>query len=141
MCATAAETQAFGEQLGAALEAGDLVILKGPVGAGKTTLTQGIARGMRVSGRVTSPTFVIAREHPSEVGGPSLIHVDAYRLGSTGADPLDEIDALDLDTDLTEAVVVAEWGEGLMEQLSTNHLVLTLDRSQDVRELSWEIVS
>ena len=80
IAATAEETYALGENLGAALEAGDLVILDGPLGAGKTAFTQGIASGMQVKGRVTSPTFVIAREHPSIVGGPALVHVDAYRL-------------------------------------------------------------
>ena len=82
---TAADTQTFGEQLGCALEAGDVVILDGPLGAGKTTFTQGLARGLNVKGRVTSPTFVIAREHRSLVDGPALIHVDAYRL--LGEDP------------------------------------------------------
>ena len=82
---TAADTQAFGLQLGCALEAGDVVILDGPLGAGKTTFTQGLARGLNVKGRVTSPTFVIAREHRSLVDGPALIHVDAYRL--LGEDP------------------------------------------------------
>src|SRR5699024_10075527 len=107
------ETQAFGEELGRSLAFGDVVILDGPLGAGKTTLTQGIARGMQVKGRVTSPTFVIAREHRSLVDGPALVHVDAYRLLGEGtgntADPLGELDALDLDTDLDNAVVVAEW--------------------------------
>lgn len=109
LCEGAADTQKLGEELGAALEAGDLVVLDGPLGAGKTTFTQGIARGMGVKGRVTSPTFVIAREHSSIGDGPSLVHVDAYRLGD---DPLGELDALDLDSALEDAVVVAEWGGG-----------------------------
>lgn len=129
-CDTAADTKRLGRELGAALEAGDVVILDGPLGAGKTTLTQGIADGMAVSGRVTSPTFVIAREHKARTGGPSLVHVDAYRLigeGSSG-DPLGELDALDLETDLDTAVVVAEWGGGLVEQIASAYLLVTIDR-------------
>ena len=135
-CATAEETQAWGEKLGRNLKAGDVVIMDGPLGAGKTTLTQGIARGMQVKGRVTSPTFVIAREHRSLVDGPALVHVDAYRMlgedGATSADPLGELDALDLDTDLDEAVVIAEWGGGLVEQISERYLLITLDRESAV---------
>lgn len=133
---TAADTQEFGEELGRALEAGDLVILDGPLGAGKTTLTQGIARGMAVAGRVTSPTFVIAREHPSLSDGPGLVHVDAYRLLGEGGsgDPLGELDALDLDTDLTGAVVIAEWGGGLVEQIADEYLMVSLDRTTAVAE-------
>ena len=112
--------------------------MDGPLGAGKTTLTQGIARGLQVKGRVTSPTFVIAREHRSLVGGPALVHVDAYRMlgessGAT-ADPLGELDALDLDTELDEAVVIAEWGGGLVEQISERYLLITLDRESAVLE-------
>ena len=148
-CDTAAETKQLGHELGAALEAGDVVILDGPLGAGKTTFAQGIADGMGVSGRVTSPTFVIAREHRSRDGGPSLVHVDAYRLigeGSSG-DPLGELDALDLETDLDTAVVVAEWGGGLVEQIASAYLKVTIDRetlvAQDPdsegRLIFWEI--
>lgn len=136
VCETAAETKALGRELGTELSAGDVVILDGPLGAGKTTLTQGIAEGLGVKGRVTSPTFVIAREHASRTGGPALIHVDAYRLlgeGSSG-DPLGELDALDLDTELDRAVVVAEWGGGLIEQLSSAYLLVSLDRETLVRE-------
>lgn len=144
---TAAETQALGEELGQALEVGDVVILDGPLGAGKTTFTQGLARGLGVQGRVTSPTFVIAREHRSRADGPALIHVDAYRLlGGGGGDPLGELDALDLDTGLTEAVVVAEWGGGLVEQLSSAYLLVQIDRTTAVAEdpeseariISWQ---
>lgn len=133
---TAADTQAFGEEIGRALEAGDVVILDGPLGAGKTTLTQGIARGMQVKGRVTSPTFVIAREHTSTVDGPNLIHMDAYRLidESGSGDPLGELDALDLDSALDDSVVVAEWGGGLVEKLKQDYLLVTLDRETLVRE-------
>ena len=136
VCEHAAETRELGRELGAALEAGDVVILDGPLGAGKTTLTQGIADGMGVKGRVTSPTFVIAREHRSLDGGPALIHVDAYRLlgeGSSG-DPLGELDALDLDTELESAVVVAEWGGGLVEQIAAEYLLVTIDRESMVRD-------
>ncbi|MBZ8176769.1 tRNA (adenosine(37)-N6)-threonylcarbamoyltransferase complex ATPase subunit type 1 TsaE [Corynebacterium poyangense] len=132
----AKDTQDFGEKLGAALEAGDLVILDGPLGAGKTTLTQGIARGMGVRGRVTSPTFVVAREHRPQQGAglrsPTLIHVDAYRLLDGETDPLGALDALDLDTELDEAVVVAEWGGGLIENLSSDYLFVSLDRETAV---------
>ena len=123
---TVEQTHACGRELGAALEAGDVVILDGPLGAGKTTFTQGIAQGMHVKGRITSPTFVIARVHRSRVGGPDLVHVDAYRLldegGANSGDPLGELDALDLDTELADAVVVAEWGGGLVEQIADSYL-------------------
>lgn len=130
VCDTTSDTRALGRELGQALEAGDVVILDGPLGAGKTTFTQGVAEGLQVKGRVTSPTFVIAREHRSTCGGPSLIHIDAYRLlgeGSSG-DPLGELDALDLDTDLDAAVVVAEWGGGLVEQIAARYLHVSFDR-------------
>ena len=140
LCEGAADTQKLGEELGAALEAGDLVVLDGPLGAGKTTFTQGIARGMGVKGRVTSPTFVIAREHSSIGNGPSLVHVDAYRLGD---DPLGELDALDLDSALDNAVVVAEWGGGLVEQLAQRYVHVTLDRrthaETEARIISWRV--
>ena len=140
LCESAQDTQKLGEELGQALEAGDLVVLDGPLGAGKTTFTQGIARGMGVKGRVTSPTFVIAREHSSIGNGPSLVHVDAYRLGD---DPLGELDALDLDSALEEAVVVAEWGGGLVEQLAQRYVHVTLDRrthaETEARIISWRV--
>lgn len=123
---SAAATHAFGTALGAALRAGDLVILSGSLGAGKTTLTQGIAAGMGVSGRVTSPTFVISRVHRPAAGTVPLVHVDAYRL--TGAVELDD---LDLDTDLTAAAVVVEWGEGVADQLSDERLLVELTRLPD----------
>ena len=140
LCESAQDTQTLGEELGQALEAGDLVVLDGPLGAGKTTFTQGIARGMGVKGRVTSPTFVIAREHSSIGNGPSLVHVDAYRLGD---DPLGELDALDLDSALEDAVVVAEWGGGLVEQLAQRYVHVTLDRrthaETEARIISWRV--
>ncbi|MBX9246997.1 tRNA (adenosine(37)-N6)-threonylcarbamoyltransferase complex ATPase subunit type 1 TsaE [Actinotalea ferrariae] len=113
----------FGRALAGVLRAGDLVVLTGPLGAGKTTLTQGLGAGLGVRGQVASPTFIIARVHPSLVGGPALVHVDAYRLGS-----LEELDALDLDAGLEESVTVVEWGEGLAEVLSEDRLEIVLER-------------
>ena len=142
---TVEDTEAFGRRLAAELRAGDLVVLDGPLGAGKTALTRGIAVGLGVEGRVTSPTFVIAREHrPGRPEGREpvgLVHVDAYRLGD-GPNALDELDALDLDTDLTDTVVVVEWGGGLVEQLAERHLRVRLrrDPGTDVRRAAWEWV-
>lgn len=119
---TADDTRAFGEGLARQLRAGDLVILTGGLGAGKTTLTQGLAAGLGVRGPITSPTFVIARVHPSLVGGPALVHVDAYRLGG-----LAELDDLDLDTSLEESVTVVEWGHGVAEELSDDRLEIVLE--------------
>ncbi|HEY1643631.1 MAG TPA: tRNA (adenosine(37)-N6)-threonylcarbamoyltransferase complex ATPase subunit type 1 TsaE [Streptosporangiaceae bacterium] len=107
----------LGEQLARLLRPGDLVVLSGGLGAGKTTLTQGIGAGLGVRGPVTSPTFVIARLHPSLRGGPDLVHADAYRLGSRA-----EVDDLDLDNDLDASVTVVEWGEGLVEGLAPSFL-------------------
>ncbi len=103
------EMHTLGVRLGRVLVAGDLVILTGPLGAGKTTLTRGIGEGLGVRGPVQSPTFVIARTHPSIVGGAPLVHVDAYRLADA-----DELDDLDIDFD--RSVVVAEWAAGLVEE-------------------------
>jgi tRNA threonylcarbamoyladenosine biosynthesis protein TsaE len=113
----------FGELLGGVLKAGDLVVLTGDLGAGKTTLTQGIGARLQVRGDITSPTFVIARVHPSLVAGPALVHVDAYRL-----DTLAEVDDLDLDASLGESVTVVEWGEGLVEGLAADRLEVRLVR-------------
>lgn len=120
---TPQDTTGFGERVGRLLRAGDLVVLAGDLGAGKTTFTRGLADGLGVRGPVTSPTFVIAREHPSLVGGPVLVHVDAYRLGS-----LAEVDDLDLDTAAEDAVTVVEWGRGLVEDLLGPRLEIDLLR-------------
>jgi alanine racemase len=120
---TAADTRALAGRLAGVLEAGDLVVLTGPLGAGKTTFVQGLGAAMSVAGTIASPTFVIARSHRSTVGGPDLVHVDAYRLGG-----LDELDALDLDSSLDEAVTVVEWGGGTVEALAESRLEVTLHR-------------
>jgi tRNA threonylcarbamoyladenosine biosynthesis protein TsaE len=139
---TAEDTIAFGARLGTDLRAGDVVVLSGPLGAGKTVLAKGIARAMDVEGAVTSPTFVLARVHPPRrPGTPALVHVDIYRLlDHPGADLLAELDSLDLDTDLDDAVVVVEWGEGLAERLSDRHLDIRLERGRDtdVRTAVWK---
>jgi tRNA threonylcarbamoyladenosine biosynthesis protein TsaE len=134
---TAAEMRALGRRLAALLRAGDLVILSGGLGAGKTTLTQGIGDGLGVRGPVTSPTFVISRVHPTPVaaggaagqagqgpgrpGRTALVHADAYRLGSSV-----ELDDLDLDADAATSVTVVEWGEGLAEGLAADRLEITI---------------
>jgi tRNA threonylcarbamoyladenosine biosynthesis protein TsaE len=119
---TAARMSRLGEQLATLLRPGDLVVLTGPLGAGKTTLVQGIGAGLRVRGPVTSPTFVIARVHPPADGtGPALVHADAYRLGSRA-----EVDDLDLDADAGTSVTVVEWGEGLVEDLADSHLEISI---------------
>ena len=139
--ASVEDTVALGSRLGAQLHAGDVVVLSGPLGAGKTVLAKGIAAAMDVDGPVTSPTFVLARVHPARrAGAPAMIHVDVYRLlDHNGADLLGELDSLDLDTDLDDAVVVVEWGEGLAERLSDRHLDVRLDRvnNSDVRTATW----
>ena len=125
--ATDGDMRDLGRRLAALLRAGDLVILAGPLGAGKTTLVQGIGVGLGVRGPVTSPTFVIARVHPAVTGsGPALVHADAYRLGS-----FSEVDDLDLDTDAGSAVTVVEWGTGLAEPLAEDRLEITIEPDQD----------
>ena len=117
------DMHALGRRIATLLRAGDLVVLTGGLGAGKTTLTQGIGGGLGVRGAITSPTFVIARVHPSTHDGPALVHVDAYRLGS-----LEEVDDLDLDASLGSSVTVVEWGEDKVEELSEDRLVVVLAR-------------
>jgi tRNA threonylcarbamoyladenosine biosynthesis protein TsaE len=129
--ATDAAMRDLGRRLAGILRAGDLLILAGPLGAGKTTLVQGIGEGLGVRGPVTSPTFVIARLHPVVSGsGPALVHADAYRLGS-----ISEVDDLDLDTDAGAAVTVVEWGTGLAEGLAEDRLEISIqpDLATDVR--------
>jgi tRNA threonylcarbamoyladenosine biosynthesis protein TsaE len=138
---TVEDTEALGRELAQALGPGDLVVLDGPLGAGKTALTRGLAAGLGVQGRVSSPTFVIARQHRpgAHPGAIGMVHVDAYRLGGN----LDELDALDLDTDLNDAVVVVEWGLGVVEHLADRHLRVLLRREpdSDVRTATWEWVT
>jgi tRNA threonylcarbamoyladenosine biosynthesis protein TsaE len=122
--ATADDTRAYGAKLAAVLRAGDLVVLTGPLGAGKTVRVQGIGAGLGVRGPVLSPTFVIARVHRG--GRLPLVHVDAYRLGS-----LEEVDDLDLDVELADSVLVVEWGSGKVEQLSDARLDVELARAPD----------
>ncbi len=113
----------LGRAMSAGLRPGDLVVLSGDLGAGKTTLTRGIGEGLGVRGAVTSPTFVIARVHPAPPGRPPLVHVDAYRLGS-----LAELDDLDLDAGQEDSVTVVEWGLGMAEDLADARLELDLIR-------------
>jgi tRNA threonylcarbamoyladenosine biosynthesis protein TsaE len=113
----------LGARLAAFLRPGDLVVLSGDLGAGKTTLTQGIGEGLKVRGPITSPTFVIARVHPPLAGGPALVHADAYRLGGFA-----ELDDLDLDASLEQSVTVVEWGEGLAEGLAEDRLEIFIGR-------------
>ncbi|MFI9625343.1 tRNA (adenosine(37)-N6)-threonylcarbamoyltransferase complex ATPase subunit type 1 TsaE [Streptomyces sp. NPDC052042] len=119
------QMQALGRRLARVLRPGDLVMLTGELGAGKTTLTRGLGEGLGVRGAVTSPTFVIARVHPSLTGGPALVHVDAYRLSGG----LDEMEDLDLDVSLPESVVVVEWGDGKVEELSQDRLRVLIHRA------------
>jgi tRNA threonylcarbamoyladenosine biosynthesis protein TsaE len=121
------DVRAWGARLAADLHAGDLVVLTGPLGAGKTVLVQGIAAGLGVRAPITSPTFVIARVHRD--GRVTLVHVDAYRLTS-----LAEVDDLDLDVDVADSVTVVEWGAGLVEHLAESYLEVRIERD-DVSEV------
>ncbi|MDX3323151.1 tRNA (adenosine(37)-N6)-threonylcarbamoyltransferase complex ATPase subunit type 1 TsaE [Streptomyces sp. ME02-6979-3A] len=119
------EMKELGRRIAGVLAPGDLVMLTGELGAGKTTLTRGLGEGLGVRGAVTSPTFVIARVHPPLGEGPALVHVDAYRLGGG----LDEMEDLDLDVSLPESVIVVEWGDGKVEELSEHRLRVVIDRA------------
>jgi tRNA threonylcarbamoyladenosine biosynthesis protein TsaE len=125
---TADAMRDLGRRLATGLRAGDLLVLTGPLGAGKTTLVQGIGEGLGVRGPITSPTFVIARVHPSLTGGPALVHADAYRLGGVA-----EIDDLDLDSSTPTSVTAVEWGEGLAEGLSDDRLEIAIELHGDGR--------
>lgn len=129
---TAADTREFGRRVAGVLRPGDLVLLSGPLGAGKTVLVQGIGAGLGVQGHVVSPTFVIARVHRGPV---PLVHVDAYRLGS-----LDEVDDLDLDVSTDDSVTVVEWGAGKVEQLTDSRLEIRISRADDSEERTVELV-
>jgi tRNA threonylcarbamoyladenosine biosynthesis protein TsaE len=121
---TVDETRAFGRSLATRLRAGDLILLTGPLGAGKTLLAQGIGAGLGIAGAVTSPTFVIARVHRG--GRLPLVHADAYRLGDRF-----ELGDLDLDASVAESVTLVEWGAGVAEQLTDAHLEVRLERLDD----------
>ncbi|MHC6593638.1 tRNA (adenosine(37)-N6)-threonylcarbamoyltransferase complex ATPase subunit type 1 TsaE [Arthrobacter sp. C152] len=126
---TAEQTQAFGERLAGVLQAGDLLVLSGELGAGKTTFTQGLGEGLGVRPGIISPTFVLVRIHPNlpegpRPGGPDLVHVDAYRLGSAA-----EIDDIDLENTMDSSVTVVEWGHDRVEHLSENRLEIDFHRA------------
>ncbi|MCL1922656.1 MAG: tRNA (adenosine(37)-N6)-threonylcarbamoyltransferase complex ATPase subunit type 1 TsaE [Propionibacteriaceae bacterium] len=126
--ATAQDMSSLGSELSRLLRVGDVVILNGELGAGKTQLAQGIGRGLGVRGEVISPTFVLSRVHRSEVG-PDMVHVDAYRLTSSY-----EVDDLDLEAEMPTSVIVVEWGRGFVEFLSESYLDITINRSQDIED-------
>ncbi len=124
---TAGQMRDFGTRLAELLAPGDLIVVNGELGAGKTTLTQGIADGLQVCGPVTSPTFVLSRIHRPTGAAPQLVHVDAYRLGSAA-----ELDDLDLDETLGDSVTLIEWGAGLAEHLAADRLEIDIERSDDI---------
>lgn len=131
---TPEDTRAYGERIGALLTAGDLVVLSGPLGAGKTVLVKGIAAGMGITERISSPTFVLARVHAAGARGVGLVHVDAYRLGGD----LTELEDLGVDTG-GDVAVVAEWGEGLLDRIADDVLLVRIDRrADDVRVVELE---
>ena len=125
----------LGLELGKALRAGDVLVLTGPLGAGKTTLTRGIGEGLGVRGPVTSPTFVLARTHPSLGEGPPLVHVDAYRLNSA-------VELDDLDIDFAHSVVVVEWGAGMLDGIVDSWLEVVIERPEGANagELGEELI-
>jgi tRNA threonylcarbamoyladenosine biosynthesis protein TsaE len=133
--ATPDEMHELGIALGKELRAGDVLVLTGPLGAGKTTMTRGLGEGLGVRGPVTSPTFVLARTHPSLVGGAPLVHVDAYRLNSA-------VELDDLDIDFAHSVVVVEWGAGMMEGLTDSWLDVVIERPEgsNAGELGDELI-
>lgn len=134
--ATEGDMHALGVCLGRILGAGDVVLMDGALGAGKTTLARGIGEGLGVSGPVTSPTFVIVREHPPSGHAPGLVHVDAYRLGGP-----EEVEDLDLSAAMATSVTVVEWAAGRAEHLHPARLELTLVAEEDdTRRVSWRAV-
>lgn len=124
----------LGKKLAKNFLSGDLIVLDGPVGAGKTTLTKGIAAGLEIPDAITSPTFVISRTHSNQKGKPDLVHVDAYRLGS-----ITEVDSLDLESSLEDSVTVVEWGAGLIEGLTDENWLIKISRDvipdSEIREV------
>lgn len=131
---TVEDMRDLGRRLAHVVRAGDLLVLSGDLGAGKTALAQGLGAGLGIRGPVTSPTFVIARVHPPLSGGPPLVHVDAYRLGS-----LAEVDDLDLDASIEESVTVVEWGGGLVEGLAEDHLDVVIRRSGEAGDEARDV--
>lgn len=128
------QTQALAEKLASKLTKGDLIMLSGDLGAGKTTFTKGLGKGLKVRGEVSSPTFIVARVHPSLVDGPDLIHVDAYRITS-----LDDLETLDLDSTVEDAVTVVEWGDGKVEDLANCRLEIKISRQ--IGEVSKDLLN
>ncbi|WP_189349188.1 tRNA (adenosine(37)-N6)-threonylcarbamoyltransferase complex ATPase subunit type 1 TsaE [Zhihengliuella salsuginis] len=128
-------TQALAARIAGALGPGDLILLSGELGAGKTTFTQGLGEGLGVRGGIISPTFVLARVHPALADGPDLVHVDAYRLGSSG-----EIDDIDLEATMPTSVTVIEWGRGKAEHLADSYLEIHLLRATGDDEAGEEII-
>ena len=130
---TAEDMHEFGSKLAGILKAGDLVILTGPLGAGKTTFTRGVGEGLQAIGNVSSPTFVIARTHKRENSEVPLVHVDAYRLSS-----VHEFD--DLDIDIDHSIVLVEWGRGFAEELAESWLDIEIGRDHtgesDIRDVT-----
>lgn len=138
IASTAERMRALGAAIGRACTGGEVIVLRGDLAAGKTTLAQGIGRGLGIDEQVTSPTFVVARSHSHPAAGPDLVHVDAYRLGSLG-----EVEDLDLESDLATSVVVVEWGHGVVDALSDRWALVSIARSPDpadqerVVDLAW----
>jgi tRNA threonylcarbamoyladenosine biosynthesis protein TsaE len=128
---TSADMRDLGGSIGGGCRGGDVIVLAGDLGAGKTTFTQGLALGLGITEAVTSPTFVISREHANPGNGLALVHVDAYRLGSQW-----ELDDLDLLADPSRSVIVVEWGRGLAEGLSSSRLDIEITRSDDAADES-----
>ena len=124
----------FGRAVAGQLRAGDLIVLTGPLGAGKTTFTRGLGEGLQVRGSVTSPTFVLARTHPSTIGGPPLVHVDAYRLGSA-------LELDDLDIDFARSIVVVEWGRGLLDGIADSWLDIEIERPVGASQAAAPVVA